>query len=135
MTAVPRPRCGNDPRAQLTDGDRQAIADFRAYLTRRAQEKTMDEQGHLDASRAVLAKHLVDTPQARTALEAFEAAVRANERAGTTRAAVLREGAAALMSADLGPRPGHTDDYRAGWDDATHRAASQLRMRADEASR
>jgi hypothetical protein len=43
MTSVPRPRCGNDPRAQLTDGDRQAIADFRAYLTRRAQEKTMPE--------------------------------------------------------------------------------------------
>jgi hypothetical protein len=38
---MPRPRCGNDPRAQLTDGDRQAIADFRAYLTRRAQEKTV----------------------------------------------------------------------------------------------
>ena len=36
-----RPRCGNDPRAQLTPGDRQAIADFRDYLTRRAQEKTM----------------------------------------------------------------------------------------------
>jgi hypothetical protein len=41
---MPRPRCGNDPRAQLTDADRQAIADFRAYLTRRAQEKTMAEQ-------------------------------------------------------------------------------------------
>jgi hypothetical protein len=36
-----RLRCGNDPRAQLTDGDRQAIAEFRAYLTRRVQEKTM----------------------------------------------------------------------------------------------
>jgi len=31
-----RPRCGNDPRAQLTDGDRQAIADFKAYLADRA---------------------------------------------------------------------------------------------------
>lgn len=40
---MPRPRCGNDPRAQLTDGDRQAIADFRAYLTRRAQEMTMND--------------------------------------------------------------------------------------------
>ncbi len=24
--------CGNDPHAQLTDGDRAAIADFRRYL-------------------------------------------------------------------------------------------------------
>lgn len=31
-----RPRCGNDPRAQLTDGDRQAVADFKAYLADRA---------------------------------------------------------------------------------------------------
>ena len=36
MTATPRPRCGNDPRAQLTDGDRQAVADFKAYLAARA---------------------------------------------------------------------------------------------------
>jgi hypothetical protein len=27
--------CGNDPNAHLTDGDRQAIADFRAYLAAR----------------------------------------------------------------------------------------------------
>jgi hypothetical protein len=32
----PRPRCGNDPRAQWTDGDRQAVADARAYLALRA---------------------------------------------------------------------------------------------------
>ncbi|MFI1371312.1 hypothetical protein ACH4UY_04780 [Streptomyces longwoodensis] len=32
----PRARCGNDPRARLTDGDRQAVADFRAYLGLRA---------------------------------------------------------------------------------------------------
>ncbi|MEU0332199.1 hypothetical protein [Streptomyces sp. NPDC006193] len=37
MTDRPtRPRCGNDPRAQLTDGDRQAVAGFRAYLAARA---------------------------------------------------------------------------------------------------
>jgi hypothetical protein len=45
---MPRPRCGNDPRAQLTDADRQAIADFRAYLTRRAQEKTMTDHNSTD---------------------------------------------------------------------------------------
>jgi hypothetical protein len=31
-----RPRCGNDPRAQLTDGDRQAVEGFKAYLAERA---------------------------------------------------------------------------------------------------
>ena len=33
------PRCGNDPRAQLTDGDRQAVDSFRAYLTDRAADR------------------------------------------------------------------------------------------------
>lgn len=27
-----RPACGNDPRTELTDGDRAAVADFREYL-------------------------------------------------------------------------------------------------------
>ncbi|CAL9502403.1 hypothetical protein [Streptomyces sp. enrichment culture] len=31
-----RPRCGNDPRAELTDGDHQAVAGFKAYLADRA---------------------------------------------------------------------------------------------------
>ncbi|BFP50066.1 hypothetical protein KCMC57_64340 (plasmid) [Kitasatospora sp. CMC57] len=30
-----RPVCGNDPQAQLTDGDRAAIADFKQYLAAR----------------------------------------------------------------------------------------------------
>lgn len=46
----PRPaRCGNDPRAQLTDGDRQAVAEFRQYLAdRKAQLAPLD----LDAIQA-----------------------------------------------------------------------------------
>ncbi|MFF9310110.1 hypothetical protein ACF1BS_04280 [Streptomyces sp. NPDC014748] len=37
MTDQPRRLvCGNDPRAELTDGDREAVAEFRAYLSRRA---------------------------------------------------------------------------------------------------
>lgn len=75
---TPRPRCGNDPRAQLTPGDRAAVANFHAYLAARTEEK----------------KTVTDLDNARTALkpyeivsgftghiEAFEAAVRANERA------------------------------------------------------
>ncbi|MEU8704178.1 hypothetical protein [Streptomyces sp. NPDC048565] len=30
------PRCGNNPGVQLSPGDAQAVADFRAYLKRRA---------------------------------------------------------------------------------------------------
>lgn len=32
------PHCGNNPHAQLTDGDRQALADFGAYLAQRKTE-------------------------------------------------------------------------------------------------
>ncbi|NUS78502.1 MAG: hypothetical protein HOV70_20210 [Streptomyces sp.] len=45
MTDQPRMLCGNDPRTQLTDGDRQAVAQFREYLDHRAA---------LDRVRAVL---------------------------------------------------------------------------------
>ncbi|KAB8162939.1 DUF4031 domain-containing protein [Streptomyces sp. 3MP-14] len=34
------PRCGNNPNTQLTDGDREAIAEFRAYLAARNPEET-----------------------------------------------------------------------------------------------
>jgi hypothetical protein len=30
------PRCGNNPNARLTDGDRKAVADFKEYLANRA---------------------------------------------------------------------------------------------------
>ncbi|MFI1485708.1 hypothetical protein [Streptomyces sp. NPDC020747] len=30
------PRCGNNPNVRLTDGDRQAVDEFKAYLARRA---------------------------------------------------------------------------------------------------
>jgi hypothetical protein len=35
------PACGNNPNYRMSDGDRQAVEDFRAYLADRAQEKTM----------------------------------------------------------------------------------------------
>jgi hypothetical protein len=35
------PACGNNPNFRMSDGDRQAVEDFRAYLADRAQEKTM----------------------------------------------------------------------------------------------
>lgn len=62
---MPRPRCGNDPRAQLAEGDRQAIADFRAYLTRRAQEKTMSDLSRkvFLAETAAVREHLAEQEQ------------------------------------------------------------------------
>lgn len=42
------------------------------------------------------------------------------------RAALLREAAEQLLASDLGPRPGHTEDYGCGWSDATLRAQSYL---------
>lgn len=77
MTA--RPRCGNDPRVQLTPGDRAAVAEFRAYLTARAKEKTT--MSDLDAAREALRGYSL-RPGFVDAVERFEAAVRANERAG-----------------------------------------------------
>jgi len=46
--------------------------------------------------------------------------------------AVLREAAEQLLATNLGPRPGHTDDYANGWSDATLRAQSYLRSLADK---
>lgn len=45
-------RCGNDPRAQLTDGDRAAVDDFREHLAARARE----DQDHGDAHQLVHAQ-------------------------------------------------------------------------------
>jgi hypothetical protein len=34
------PRCGNNPNARLTDGDRQAVAEFQAFLDERAAARS-----------------------------------------------------------------------------------------------
>ncbi|MGX1909027.1 hypothetical protein ACWIID_09210 [Streptomyces phaeochromogenes] len=129
MTA--RPRCGNDPRAQLTPGDRAAVANFRAFLTARAEEKKTVSD--LDAARAALKPFEIISGFVGR-LEAFEAAVRANERAGaearrlgapdpapTTRATVLHE-AANLIEA----RQDRLDaEERAEFDDLDHETVLQ----------
>ncbi|MFC8176553.1 hypothetical protein [Streptomyces sp. NPDC057325] len=33
------PRCGNNPNFRLSDADRQAVAEFRAYLAARAEKR------------------------------------------------------------------------------------------------
>ncbi|MGA5506851.1 hypothetical protein [Streptomyces umbrinus] len=74
---MPGPPCGNNPRYQMSPGDRAAVAEFRAYLLARAKEKTVTE---LDAAREALRGYSL-RPGFVDALERFEAAVRANERA------------------------------------------------------
>ena len=57
-----RPHCGSDPRTQLTDGDRQAMADFREYLRERpiqAEDPLVSAEeieARLDAAKAEVAR-------------------------------------------------------------------------------
>ena len=48
------------------------------------------------------------------------------------RAEILRAAADDVLASDLGPRPGHTEEYGRGWSDATHRASSCLLARAQK---
>jgi hypothetical protein len=55
-------RCGSDPRTQLTDGDRQAVAEFKAYLRERRSEaedplvSAEEIEARLDAAKAEVAR-------------------------------------------------------------------------------
>lgn len=108
------PRCGNDPRTQLTPGDRQAVSEFRDYLTARAEEKTTVSD--LDAARAAL-KHFGLLPGFAAGIERFEAAVRANERTG---AEARRLGAPVVAAPPAEGPPGaglvrHGNPIDIGW--------------------
>jgi hypothetical protein len=134
---MPRPRCGNDPRAQLTDGDRQAIADFRNFLTRRAQEKTMSELSRKAfLAAATVGDHLAEQEQAATAkaeaaLAPLEAKARAlrEQRDAEHRAEVLRQAAEEIDRTELPQDQVDMFDNGARW------ATSLLRRMADEAQR
>jgi hypothetical protein len=71
--------CGNNPHLQLTPSDRVAVNNYRDYLTARTGEK--ETVTNLDDARAALKPHEIDSGFVGR-LEAFETAVRANERAG-----------------------------------------------------
>lgn len=112
-------RCGNDPRTQLTPGDR---------ATARTEEKTTVSD--LDAAREALRGYSL-RPGYVDAVERFEAAVRANER--TPPMPMSKEQAelrAALAEAE---ERAETDDRVM---DALNRKirelSDQLRHRADE---
>lgn len=44
------PRCGNNPNVHLTDGDRQAVAEFRAYLAARSEGMPATRSGTIEDS-------------------------------------------------------------------------------------
>ena len=126
-----RPRCGNDPRAQLTDGDRQAIADFKAYLADRAALREIAE-----AALAAVESALGDTllPAAREEALAGIVAVLPPPADG---AAVLREAADAVFALEYDVMVGEEGDENMGsmreaWDVGTIHASQLLRRMADE---
>jgi len=94
----------------------------------------------LDNARAELEQYL-ETGDARSALEAFEAAVRANERGGATRAALLSEAADAIEEAQhrrddlVNDALGFLDNNTEQQHLAVHRSGKLLRRMAEEAQR
>lgn len=119
-----RPRCGNDPRAQLTDGDRQAVESFKAYLADRAALRDRIAEAALSAVEAALGDTLL--PAAREEALAGIAAVLPPP---VSRAAVYRE------LADQQEQTAATDVIRRRRSIATARRlfAVELRRMADEA--
>lgn len=47
MSKPTGPACGNNPNYPITDGDRKAVADFRAYLAEREQAATTEAEAAL----------------------------------------------------------------------------------------
>ncbi|MFI9340002.1 hypothetical protein ACIG0D_01800 [Streptomyces sp. NPDC052773] len=83
------PACGNNPNYRMSDGDRQAVAEFRAYLDARGQEKASTEPERTATAHAE-ATFLA-------ALDAKARELKARERA-EHRAAVLRDAADAITA-------------------------------------
>lgn len=128
-----RPRCGNDPRAQLTDDDRRVVEDFKAYLADRAalrdriadaladaegwqwapgfnKSQSPTYQGYLRQADAVLAVLLAPADRDADEVDADTVANRA--------AQVIT-----AMGADVRELKHSRDRYRAAWRNARRRAA------------
>ncbi|WP_245727153.1 hypothetical protein [Streptomyces longwoodensis] len=104
-----RPRCGNDPRAQLTDGDRQAVADFRAYLADRAALRDrIAEALHQDQTPPPTVSWADEQPLDREIFLRRADVVLAVLPAPTDRATVLRE------AIDVAREEGHRLEEVAG---------------------
>jgi hypothetical protein len=87
-------RCGNDPRAQLTDGDRAAVEEFREHLAAR-------QLGHADApaeSTPAPARTTRSTPSTRPAARTRTTAP---ERPGLVAAVCLDSGRGGTVTADV----------------------------------
>lgn len=114
--------CGNNPHYVMSPGDAAVVAEFRLFLTARAEEKTTvtDLQAAREALRGFLLR-----PGFVDAVERFEAAVRANERAG---AEVRRLGAPDVPTARIDRlRPEFTEHASVKSIDAQTRRAERQR--------
>jgi hypothetical protein len=143
------PACGNNPNFQMTDGDRQAVNDFRAYLELRATSQELaktavwaDGDPLMEALAAAVWEHchtegtstVADDPRNIAAVAA--SVVRAQQAADQTavRAATLHEAAEALgrMDYDTDSTDYGYDTYRDAWNGGVMDAAAELRRLADE---
>ncbi|MEH0552540.1 hypothetical protein [Streptomyces sp. B21-101] len=115
-----------DPQAAKAEA---LLLRFAAEAHRRkwAYDRGLDDDGVPIKSEAFDALHRLGE-EMRTALEELRRtpAVVPSAAGTTNRAALYREAAEQLLASDLGPRPGHTEDYGNGWSDATLRAQSYL---------
>ncbi|MEU5608415.1 hypothetical protein AB0H03_06605 [Streptomyces sparsogenes] len=117
------PRCGNNPHAQLTDGDRKAITEFKAHLADRNLRDRI-AVALADAGGREYAPGMSKETQRH--YDRLAAAVLAVLPAAADRASVLRE------AADL---VGNDDDCDCGGCDTCipNKLAAELRRMADEA--
>ncbi|MFJ1964869.1 hypothetical protein [Streptomyces massasporeus] len=114
------PACGNNPNFPMSDGDRQAVADFKAYLAERAELRDRIAEA-LDSLQG--AAHHLPPETRRRVIEAVAGAVLP---AAAGRAAGLREAADFVDNDD--------DCGCGGCDSCIPRAlAADLRRMADEA--
>ncbi|MEU9597231.1 hypothetical protein AB0E06_10505 [Streptomyces sp. NPDC048109] len=92
------PACGNNPNHKLTDGDRQAVADFKAYLAARAALRDRIAAALYERERPPREPVWADArPADREVFEAMaDAVLPAVLPAPVDRIAVLREAAAAI---------------------------------------
>ncbi|MEH0442489.1 hypothetical protein QA811_02140 [Streptomyces sp. B21-102] len=115
-----------DPQAAKAEA---LLLRFAAEAHRRkwSYDRGLDDDGVPVKSEAFDALHRLGE-EMRTALEELRRtpAVVPSAAETTNQAALLRWAAEQLLASDLGPRPGHTEDYGNGWSDATLRAQSYL---------
>jgi hypothetical protein len=129
MTHSTGPACGNNPNHQMTPGDREAVDNFRAYLERRAADRTALRDRIAEAIRQ---SDFREWPLRRSFTAAD--AVLAVLPEVADKATVYREAADQLgcMDYDTDSNDYGYDTYRDAWNGGVMDAADRLRRMADE---